>query len=82
MKEPHIHSHIEDCLPETHPLACETVLCKNCGAMVHAFNNECMQTWIETGNGEYCLRCFNDIGGEVLENRYGLNSKKLIDKDP
>lgn len=30
--------------------------------MVHASNNECMQTWVETGEGAYCIRCFGTPG--------------------
>ena len=57
-KEPQIHSHIEDGLPDEHPLAGECVYCAKCNAMVHANNNECMQTWIETEFGNYCSLCF------------------------
>ncbi len=56
--EPLIHSHIEDVLPEDHPNAYRTVLCKICGEMLHCENNECMQIWVETGIGDYCLPCF------------------------
>ncbi len=56
--EPLIHSHIEDCLPEGHRLAWASVFCAVCGEMVHCENNECMQIWVETGVGDYCLPCF------------------------
>lgn len=66
--EPLIHSHREDCLPTDHPLAHETVFCDKCGDMVHAANNECMDTWVELPDkdtittvpiyGNFCLRCF------------------------
>lgn len=69
--EPRIHSHILDVLPETHPLAHEQVACRLCGCLVHAFNNECMQTWVECDNGPFCLPCFNTVSfGGVL--RRGL----------
>lgn len=74
MKEPIIHSHITDVLPEGHPLAYEGTECRSCSVLVHAFNNECMQTWIETGLGNFCIVCFikrND-GGQVLEDEWGL----------
>jgi hypothetical protein len=60
MPEPRLHSHIEDVLPDDHPLAYVTVSCDglDCTRMVHASNNECMTTWVETGLGNYCLRCF------------------------
>lgn len=59
MSEPAIHSQIEDLLPDTHPLAYETVWCAKCGTMLHANNNECMTTWVESGRGCFCLQCFN-----------------------
>ena len=61
-EEPKIHSHITDCLPDGHPLANKTVYCDSCGAMVHAFNNECMQTWVEFDFGNFCIRCFAEDG--------------------
>lgn len=74
--EPQIHSHITDILPEGHYLAYETVDCKTCHVMLHADNNECMQTWIETGKGNYCLKCFMALSKEknhnVLEDEYAL----------
>ncbi len=69
--EPNIWSHLTDELPSDHPLAREQVYCRRCRALVHAFNNECMQTWVETGKGPYCLACFAAEGGEVLEERDG-----------
>lgn len=63
MNEPQIHSHITDGLPHMHPLADEQVTCTRCGVLVHAFNNECMQTWVETGLGNYCLVCFCNLHG-------------------
>ena len=58
LAEPQIHSHIEDGLPDSHALAFESVGCETCGAMLHAGNNECMQTWVETGLGPFCAKCF------------------------
>ncbi len=57
-KEPKIHSHVEDGLPDNDPLAYKTVYCDGaqCGEMLHAANNECMQTWFETGKGNGLLR--------------------------
>jgi hypothetical protein len=73
MKEPLIHSHITDELPDSDPSAFTTIYCKSCNVMVHAFNNECMQTWIESGAGNYCLKCFAALPHEgVLEEEYGL----------
>lgn len=63
-QEPQIHSHATDVLPEDHPLAWTTVFCKRCDLMLHAFNNECMSTWVETGRGNYCIRCFVSVADE------------------
>ena len=72
--DPILHSHISDMLPELHPLAYEHLNCKHCGELVHAANNECMQTWIESGEGNYCLSCFSRIGGPDLEDSFGLET--------
>ena len=68
MREPQVHSHITDCLPDEHPFARKYVFCDHpgCNAQLHAGNNECMETWIETGIGNFCLEhsplvdCLND----------------------
>ena len=69
--EPIIHSHITDLLPAFNKLAFETVYCKSCGVMVHAANNECMQTWVESGAGAHCIKCFAE-DAQVLENEFAL----------
>lgn len=84
MNEPKIWSHITDLLPNDHPLAGTTVSCTVCGAMVHCSNNECMQTWLETGRGPHCAPCFVnavraapeslDDGLCVLDDEWGLPS--------
>ena len=56
--EPVIHSHMDDVLPKHHPLAYETVSCIKCGEMLHAGNNECMQTWVELRGKTFCITCF------------------------
>ena len=66
-EEPIIHSHLTDELPESHPLAYECVHCKKCLELVHASNNECMQTWIEYKGNQYCTKCFPITN--VLEER-------------
>lgn len=58
MKEIVIHTHISDGLEETHPLANESVYCETCKGMLHASNNECMQSWFETDIGNFCTNCF------------------------
>lgn len=73
LNEPRIHSHIVDCLPDEHPKAFEAVYCDGCRSMLHAWNNECMQTWIETGRGNFCIPCFSatpDV--EALDDDFGL----------
>jgi hypothetical protein len=71
--EPRLHSHIEDALPGHHPLALTAVVCAICGDLLHASNNECMRTWVETGKGNFCIKCFAGLEGiEDLEDEYGL----------
>lgn len=66
--EPLIWSHITDGLPEDHPLAYEAVFCSvGDGELLHASNNECMQTWVETGRGAYCLVHFVEAVAEVVQ---------------
>lgn len=77
MIEPKIHSHIEDCLDDDHPLAFEQVRCAKCGELVHAGNNECMQTWVETGQGNYCVVCWSVLIGCYRTTRYGFVANVL-----
>lgn len=65
MREPQIHSHITDSLPNNHPLAEKNIHCNKCNEMVHACNNECMQTWVEAGKGNFCLACFTYLNGDA-----------------
>ena len=58
MKEPLIHSHLKDSLSRKHVLCHEDIFCDICNVMIHAHNNECMQTWLETVNGNFCTKCF------------------------
>lgn len=55
--EPIFHC-FDDCFPDDHKLAWETLYCVNCKEMVHAGNNETMRAWFETGIGPLCLSCF------------------------
>lgn len=71
--EPRIHSHITDALPSGHPLAFTQVHCQICHVLVHAGNNECMQTWVETGQGDHCLACFTKQGGSCLDIEWRLS---------
>lgn len=73
MREPIIHSHIIDSLPEMDERAYDEVFCKDCNAMVHAPNNECMITWVETGVGEWCLSCFALLEwSDLLDEKHAL----------
>ena len=63
--EPILHSHVSDVLPDDHKLAFKQVNCNKCKELVHAGNNECMQTWFETEYGNYCTNCWKPIA--VLE---------------
>ena len=75
VKDPVLHSHVEDVLPDSHPLAYESVYCRVCGQMLHAFNNECMQTWVETGKGNYCLACLNAAqDSDAMDDDWGLET--------
>lgn len=81
MKEPIIHSHLSDELEEAHPRAYDAVFCDLCNEMLHASNNECMQTWVEWYDLNICFTCFiNNIEDlAVLEEddlSFMLKSKK------
>lgn len=68
--EPKIHSHIEDSLPATHPLAFVQVHCDECDELVHAGNNECMQTWFEFVDANVCASCVGELDGVLESNRW------------
>lgn len=74
--EPQIHSHIEDRLPEFHRLAFKQVRCDTQkpfhDELLHAANNECMQTWVETGQGNFCWECACDRIKNVIDERLAL----------
>lgn len=57
--EPRIHGTLDE-LPGNHPfvLKSSSLYCENCNEMIWAFNNECMQTWVESGKGNFCITCF------------------------
>lgn len=75
MIEPLIHSHIMDSLLDEHYLAYTHVLCHGCGGLLHAGNNECMQTWVETGKGNFCLPCFARLqDASALDDDFGLQA--------
>jgi hypothetical protein len=72
-REPRIHSHITDRLPERHPFAQTRVRCDRCDSLLHLHSNSCMRTWVETGSGNFCLRCFVlAAGGTTPDHRSEL----------
>lgn len=61
--EPRLHSHVTDALPADHPLAYTRVYCDRCETLLHIQTNSCMRTWIESGRGNHCVRCFIGVAG-------------------
>jgi hypothetical protein len=61
--DPVFHGRLSDGLPETHPLANETVSCVRCNRMVHAWNNEMMEPWVEFQWKALCWPCFHTTHG-------------------
>lgn len=47
----------EDCLPDDDPRCNDSLKCYACQGLVHAFNNETMQPWLDTPKGPVCLDC-------------------------
>jgi len=74
MRDPVLHTHVEDILPSGHPLAFQHISCDGpkCGKLLHSANNECMQSWIETGMGNYCLPCFEMLTEGAADIWWGL----------
>ena len=66
MIEPLVHSHVTDRLPDEHPLARSRVYCDRCEALLHSQRNSCIRTWLETGRGNLCVRCFVLAAGGLV----------------
>ena len=64
--EPLLHSHVVDRLPNRHPLARTRVRCNRCESLLHLPSNSCMRTWVETGHGNFCVRCFVLAAGGLV----------------
>jgi hypothetical protein len=64
--EPLLHSHVADRLPDDHPLARSRVRCDRCESLLHLPSNSCMRTWVETGHGNFCVRCFVLAAGGLV----------------
>lgn len=78
MKDPIIHSRISGELPDDHPLAFTEVTCPNCGQVLHEMTNYCVQTWVETGAGNFDFSCWIDLvadmgHGKQLGDDWGLD---------
>ena len=58
-----MHTHITDGLPDGHSLRDQHVSCGKCGELVHAADNECMQTWFEFRGSILCSACLKGIPG-------------------
>jgi hypothetical protein len=65
-----VHSHVEDELPDGHPLQWQQVQCVACGVLVHAGNNECMQTWFEFSNANVCAPCVGTLPSVMHSNEW------------
>lgn len=61
VEESVLHTEDEDGLPDNHPFADSWLLCTSCREQIHYSNNECMQEWYETKDGNFCTPCFNKI---------------------
>jgi hypothetical protein len=61
--EPQVHSQITDRLPPDHHLSNQRVYCDRCDTLLHMQTNSCMRTWIESGRGNHCIRCFIVVAG-------------------
>lgn len=84
--EPQFHGFIEDGLPPNHRLACEIVVCDypGCHELLHngavGCRYECNETWIETGNGNFCAPHFIMIWNKekfCLDDNYAIEIPKV-----
>jgi hypothetical protein len=71
-RNPVLHTHVERGLPDGHPYAGQAVYCQFCRDPLHASTNECLQTWVETGRGPYCLEDFTNATGQVVDDDWSL----------
>ena len=79
--EPRMHSHVTDGLPAEHPLAHARVYCDRCQTLLHMQTNSCMRTWIESGRGNHCVRCFLVVGGGLAHNEMRLPGVDCLSRD-
>lgn len=81
LREPQVHSHVLDGLPDGHPLASTRVRCDGCESLLHLASNGCLRTWLETGRGNFCLRCFLVAVGGVAADETGLAGGDCLPAD-
>jgi hypothetical protein len=79
--EPRLHSHVTDALPTDHPLAHARVYCGRCNALLHLQTNSCMRTWVESGRGNHCVRCFIVVAGGLARDETRLAGVDCLSPD-
>lgn len=77
--DPILHTHGSDVLPADHPWADSSVYCAKCNVMLHAENNECMQSWVEYERVALCTECGKSVFQSVSDFMcfYGSDRKLL-----
>ena len=79
--EPRLHSHVTDRLPAEHPLAHTRVYCDRCETLLHMQTNSCLRTWIESGRGNHCVRCFVVVAGGLATDEARLAGVDCLSRD-
>ncbi|HSC49869.1 MAG TPA: hypothetical protein VLD16_06350 [Gaiellaceae bacterium] len=79
--EPRLHSHVADGLPTGHPRARTRIYCDRCEALLHLQTNSCMRTWIESGLGNHCVRCFILTAGGLAPDRTRLAGVDCLSRE-
>jgi hypothetical protein len=79
--EPLVHSHVTGALAPDHRLAHARVYCDRCEALLHLQSNSCLRTWIESGRGNYCVRCFIVAAGGLAPDETRLGGVDSLSSD-
>jgi hypothetical protein len=79
--EPQLHSHITDALPPGHPLAGRRVYCDHCQVLLHLQDDKCVRTWVESGRGNFCLRCFISVAGGLADHSTRVSGADRLARD-
>jgi hypothetical protein len=79
--EPRLHTHVTDCLPTDLPLAHTRVYCDRCATLLHMQTNSCMRTWVESGRGNHCVRCFILAAGGLPPDETRLAGVDRLSRD-